>query len=158
MNTVFFSFFFLWLSYCKPTDRNQPRKRSKNTSPGVDYRYLVLKTIIGLFLLFPKVSMVDFQLARYGSPALDLVSLLYCCTSAELRKQHMSELLEEYCASIVGFLTQTGCLHHYPDIRERSVKSFSKFNPKTWISIVFYSADVGETVLLIRVLFPTRPN
>lgn len=71
------------------------------------------------FLLIFKVSMVDFQLARYGSPALDLVSLLYCCTSVELRKQYLPELLEEYYDSIVNVLTQTSCLNHYPDIRQK---------------------------------------
>lgn len=116
--------YFLWLSYCKSTNGNRP----KTIKEYAARRRLSLSHVeyynVRLFFLFPKVSMVDFQLARYGSPALDLVSLLYCCTSAELRKQHMSELLEEYCASIVGFLTQTGCLHRYPDIRDRSVKSF----------------------------------
>lgn len=66
-----------------------------------------------------KVSIVDFQLARYGSPALDLVSLLYCCTSRELRKQYLPELMEEYFDSIISILTQTGCLSHYLDIRQK---------------------------------------
>jgi len=72
--------------------------------------------------IFLQVSIVDFQLARYGSPALDLVSLLYCCVSAELRKRCLPELLDEYYDSIVNLLTQTNCLHHYPDIRHKLVR------------------------------------
>lgn len=64
---------------------------------------------------------MDFQCARYGSPALDLVSLLYCCTGAELRKNYLTELLEEYCDSVVDFLTQSNCLSYYPDIRQKLV-------------------------------------
>lgn len=78
----------------------------------------VLQKLIDVWK-FVQVSIVDFQVARYGSPAMDLVSLLYCCTSVELRKQHLSELLEEYYDSIIDFLTQTDCLSHYPDIRQK---------------------------------------
>ncbi|VVC43290.1 Protein of unknown function DUF227,CHK kinase-like,Protein kinase-like domain [Cinara cedri] len=75
-----------------------------------------------------EVSIVDFQVARYGSPAMDLVSLLYCCTSVELRKQHFTELLEEYYDSIIGFLTQTNCLSHYPDVRQKIDEEILKYN------------------------------
>ena len=47
-----------------------------------------------------QVCLVDFQLARYGSPALDIVNLLYCCTSHEMRQKNMSHLLSEYHASL----------------------------------------------------------
>ncbi|KDR23004.1 uncharacterized protein LOC110841346 isoform X2 [Zootermopsis nevadensis] len=47
-----------------------------------------------------EACMVDFQLARYGSPALDIVNLLYCCTSRETRLNHMADLLSDYHAAL----------------------------------------------------------
>nr|CAD7449235.1 unnamed protein product [Timema bartmani] len=48
-----------------------------------------------------QVCLVDFQMARYGSPALDLANLLYCCTSLELRQNHMDNLLEHYHTTLI---------------------------------------------------------
>ena len=42
------------------------------------------------------VYLVDFQLARVGSLALDLANLLYCCTTGEIRRVHMIQLLQHY--------------------------------------------------------------
>ncbi|XP_015592133.1 uncharacterized protein LOC107266306 [Cephus cinctus] len=42
------------------------------------------------------VYLVDFQLTRVGSLALDLVNLLYCCTSGDVRRVHMTQLLRHY--------------------------------------------------------------
>ncbi|XP_078053738.1 uncharacterized protein LOC144479100 [Augochlora pura] len=42
------------------------------------------------------VCLVDFQLTRVGSLALDLVNFLYCCTSGEIRRAHMTQLLQHY--------------------------------------------------------------
>lgn len=53
-----------------------------------------------------QVCLVDFQLARYGSPALDIVNLLYCCTSREMRLRHMPGLLCNYHAILYMTLKQ----------------------------------------------------
>ncbi|XP_023711647.1 uncharacterized protein LOC111866692 isoform X2 [Cryptotermes secundus] len=53
-----------------------------------------------------EVCLVDFQLARYGSPALDIVNLLYCCTSREMRLWHMAGLLSDYHATLNKALRQ----------------------------------------------------
>ncbi|XP_025410426.1 uncharacterized protein LOC112683561 [Sipha flava] len=66
-----------------------------------------------------EISVVDFQMARYGSPALDLVSLLYCCTGVELRRRCLPALMDEYYDSVSRILTQTNCSVHYPDLREK---------------------------------------
>ncbi|XP_076295629.1 uncharacterized protein LOC143216455 [Lasioglossum baleicum] len=42
------------------------------------------------------VCLVDFQLTRVGSLALDLVNFLYCCTTGEIRRAHMTQLLQHY--------------------------------------------------------------
>nr|CAD7202143.1 unnamed protein product [Timema douglasi] len=53
-----------------------------------------------------KVCLVDFQMARYGSPALDLANLLYCCTSLELRQKHMDNLLEHYHTTLIAAMME----------------------------------------------------
>ncbi|EFN82762.1 uncharacterized protein LOC105184837 [Harpegnathos saltator] len=42
------------------------------------------------------VYLVDFQLTRVGSLALDLANLLYCCTSGVVRRAYMTQLLQHY--------------------------------------------------------------
>ncbi|XP_038221246.1 uncharacterized protein LOC119839121 [Zerene cesonia] len=43
-----------------------------------------------------EMYIVDFQLARYSSPALDLAFLLYLCLDRQQRADHMTSLLEYY--------------------------------------------------------------
>lgn len=40
--------------------------------------------------------LVDFQAARYASPALDLAYLVYMCLDRQQRADHLSSLLEYY--------------------------------------------------------------
>jgi hypothetical protein len=65
--------------------------------------------MLSYFTNILQVCLVDFQLARYGSPALDIVNLLYCCTSRDMRLRHMAGLLSDYLATLnkaLGQLTQ----------------------------------------------------
>ncbi|XP_043478548.1 uncharacterized protein LOC122508933 [Leptopilina heterotoma] len=50
------------------------------------------------------VYLVDFQLARVGSLALDLVNLLYCCSTSQVRKNHQTELLRHYHRHLMSSL------------------------------------------------------
>ncbi|XP_063976365.1 uncharacterized protein LOC135162126 [Diachasmimorpha longicaudata] len=50
------------------------------------------------------VYLVDFQLMRVGSLALDLVNLLYLCTSAEIRQTQMTSLLRHYHSNLMSAL------------------------------------------------------
>ncbi|KAF7995315.1 hypothetical protein HCN44_006422 [Aphidius gifuensis] len=50
------------------------------------------------------VYLVDFQLMRVGSVALDLTNLLYCCTSRQVRKNHMTSLLLYYHSHLMDAL------------------------------------------------------
>lgn len=47
-------------------------------------------------VILQDVYLVDFQLSRVGSLALDLANLLYCCTSGEVRQTYMTQLLQHY--------------------------------------------------------------
>ncbi|OWR43892.1 uncharacterized protein LOC116774060 [Danaus plexippus] len=48
---------------------------------------------------------VDFQLARYASPGLDLALLLYLCLERAQRSQHLSDLLRYYSDNLHSTLT-----------------------------------------------------
>ncbi|XP_066995252.2 uncharacterized protein [Anabrus simplex] len=61
-----------------------------------------------------EVCLIDFQLARYGSPALDLANLLYICTTGELRSSYMQKFLESYRSTLVETLSELGCFD--PDL------------------------------------------
>lgn len=43
-----------------------------------------------------EVCLVDFQLIRYSSIALDVANLLFCCTSKSLRDQYLSQFIDLY--------------------------------------------------------------
>lgn len=51
------------------------------------------------------VYLVDFQLTRVGSLALDLATLLYCCTTGEIRRAHMTQLLQHYHFHLMSSLS-----------------------------------------------------
>lgn len=42
---------------------------------------------------------LDWQMARYSSPVLDVVYFIFCCTTKQLRNAHYDELLHIYHAS-----------------------------------------------------------
>ncbi|EZA52601.1 hypothetical protein DMN91_001725 [Ooceraea biroi] len=50
------------------------------------------------------VYLVDFQLTRVGSLALDLANLLYCCTSGVVRQPYMTQLLQHYHSHLMSSL------------------------------------------------------
>ncbi|XP_052865599.1 uncharacterized protein LOC128271947 [Anopheles cruzii] len=55
-----------------------------------------------------ETCLVDFQLIRYGSLALDLAYLIYCCTDGALRKQHLNSWLQTYHRQLVKSLRLLG--------------------------------------------------
>ncbi|XP_058798163.1 uncharacterized protein LOC131668212 isoform X2 [Phymastichus coffea] len=50
------------------------------------------------------VCLVDFQLMRVGSLALDLAYLLYCCTTGQVRRVFMTQLLQHYHRHLMSAL------------------------------------------------------
>ncbi|XP_012283215.1 uncharacterized protein LOC105701225 isoform X2 [Orussus abietinus] len=50
------------------------------------------------------VYLVDFQISRASSLALDLVNLLYCCTTGKVRQDNMIQLLKHYHSYLMSAL------------------------------------------------------
>ncbi|KAB0801591.1 hypothetical protein PPYR_03777 [Photinus pyralis] len=55
-----------------------------------------------------EMCILDWQLARLGSPALDLGYFLFTCTSKELRDEKYNSLIQEYYKSFRSFLKELG--------------------------------------------------
>ncbi|XP_030373641.1 uncharacterized protein LOC115623435 [Scaptodrosophila lebanonensis] len=51
-----------------------------------------------------EVALVDFQLIRYSSIALDIANLLYCCTTKKMRDAHLQALLKVYTVELYRWL------------------------------------------------------
>lgn len=54
------------------------------------------------------VKVIDYQLSRYASPAIDLSFFFYSCTSQELREMHYDELLKVYHNNLSELLKDLG--------------------------------------------------
>lgn len=50
------------------------------------------------------ICIVDWQMARYGSPALDLSLFVFCCTKKDLRDEKLKALLDSYHESCCNLL------------------------------------------------------
>ncbi|KAF2904035.1 hypothetical protein ILUMI_02132 [Ignelater luminosus] len=55
-----------------------------------------------------EVCLLDWQLARAGSPALDLAYFIFACTDKPLRDQYYDHLIQEYYESLSSFLRELG--------------------------------------------------
>ena len=51
-----------------------------------------------------ELRLLDFQIARYASPVLDVLYYVFCCTTKELRDEHYEDLLKIYHSSLSDFL------------------------------------------------------
>ncbi|CAO1422867.1 unnamed protein product [Diamesa serratosioi] len=51
---------------------------------------------------------IDFQLARFASPAIDLSFFFYSCTSQELREEYFDDLIKTYHESLCCFVKDFG--------------------------------------------------
>lgn len=55
-----------------------------------------------------RVKMIDFQLGRFASPAIDVSIFVYSCTDQALREQHYDELLRVYHESACELIGALG--------------------------------------------------
>ncbi|XP_055637741.1 uncharacterized protein LOC129776236 [Toxorhynchites rutilus septentrionalis] len=54
------------------------------------------------------IILLDWQISRYVSPALDLLYFIFCCTDEKLRRQHYNALIHLYYASLKELLERLG--------------------------------------------------
>ncbi|XP_017490721.1 PREDICTED: uncharacterized protein LOC108378927 isoform X1 [Rhagoletis zephyria] len=57
-----------------------------------------------------EVCLVDFQLIRYSSIALDIANLLFCCTTKAMRDEHLNAFIKLYTSEVFSWL-KTLCTH-----------------------------------------------
>jgi thiamine kinase-like enzyme len=55
-----------------------------------------------------RAKMIDFQLARYASPVIDIAFFIYSCTTEELRAQYYDDLIKTYHNSLCEFIKDFG--------------------------------------------------
>ncbi|XP_055541041.1 uncharacterized protein LOC129727327 [Wyeomyia smithii] len=93
-------------------------------------------------------KMIDFQLARYSSPALDISFFMYSCTTQKLREEHYEDLLKTYHDSLSDMLRNLGSnpdeLFSYSDL-QKELREFARFGVGMGIeSIPFSLLDENE--------------
>ncbi|KAF5278796.1 hypothetical protein FQA39_LY18345 [Lamprigera yunnana] len=59
--------------------------------------------------MLEEVCILDWQLSRTGSPALDLSYFLFCCTDQDFRQKYYDELLQTYYKTLCSILTEFHC-------------------------------------------------
>ncbi|XP_020280808.1 uncharacterized protein LOC109853286 [Pseudomyrmex gracilis] len=89
------------------------------------------------------VRLLDFQIARYASPAIDILHILFTCCEPKTRKKYYDQLIRDYYDSLSEYLKSFGYdpdnLFPY-DVLSQHLKKFSK-----------YGAGIGT--FMIPVLF-----
>ncbi|CAD6991732.1 uncharacterized protein LOC101461592 [Ceratitis capitata] len=50
------------------------------------------------------VCLIDFQLIRYSSIALDVADILFCCTTKAIRDEHLNAFIKLYSSEVSGWL------------------------------------------------------
>lgn len=60
-----------------------------------------------------KAKMIDFQLARFASPVIDIAFFIYSCTTEEVRARHYDELIKAYHTSLSEMIVDYGSNPEY---------------------------------------------
>lgn len=77
-----------------------------------------------------RMKIIDFQLVRLGSCALDISFFLYSCTTEELRNEYYEDMLKWYEQGVESILKQfkLELAQVFPmDVLKNEMKSFAKF-------------------------------
>lgn len=89
-----------------------------------------------------ETKVIDFQLARYSSPALDISFFVYSCTSQQLREEHYEDLLKAYHNSLSDMLRDLGSnpdeLFSYSDL-QKELHEFARFGVGMGIESIPFS-------------------
>ncbi|CAG9797245.1 unnamed protein product [Chironomus riparius] len=76
------------------------------------------------------IKLIDWQITRYGAPAIDLIYFFFICTDHKLRTNHFNELLKIYYNSLEEMLNNLDCNANeiYPfDVLQKQMKMYGKF-------------------------------
>lgn len=77
-----------------------------------------------------QICLIDFQIARYSSPVLDLVYFLFSSTTKELRDAHLEDILRIYHTALSATVNRLGSdaerLFNYATFRQELIK-FGKY-------------------------------
>lgn len=71
-----------------------------------------------IYLIFQ----IDFQFSVYGTPAIDLASLLYLVADRECREKHRDRLIKDYHDQFKGTLTSLGYLGAVPSLLDFQIE------------------------------------
>lgn len=105
-----------------------------------------------LFFLFQtkipqKVCLIDFQMTRFASPAIDLLHFIFTSTVKSIRDQYFKDILSIYYSSLSTTIRKLGSdpdqLFTFNDLEEQ-LKKFGK-----------YSVLVAPTLLQVITADPT---
>lgn len=69
---------------------------------------------------------LDFQICRYASPVLDILYLLFCCCTQELRNEYYDKLIDEYYEALSKRIKKAGydsnILFPYEELHKQLIK------------------------------------
>lgn len=98
-----------------------------------------------------EVCLVDFQLIRYSSVALDIANLLYCCTSKSMREDNLHLFIKHYTTELYKSLKVLCKLPEFLDTEEKletlfssELKTFGKFAFGLALDIIPISTCASE--------------
>ncbi|KAF2904038.1 hypothetical protein ILUMI_02135 [Ignelater luminosus] len=95
-----------------------------------------------------EICLLDWQLARAGSPALDLAYFIFACTDKPLRDQYYDHLIQEYHKSLSSFLRELGSDPDklFPfEVLQEHLKKFSVFGLYMSMTILYaINSEVEE--------------
>lgn len=102
-----------------------------------------------------EAKMIDYQLARYSSPALDISFFVYSCTTQALREAHYDDLLNAYHQSLSEMIRDLGSdpeeLFPYTEL-QKELHEFARFGCGMGIeSVPFSLLDESEVADLDQI-------
>lgn len=108
-----------------------------------------------------EIKLIDWQVARYGSPVLDLVYFIFICTDHAFRVKHFDELINIYHRTIKEFLDAMKCdiASQFPmTALLRQLKKFGKFGVVTSILLTPTIQSKSEDLMDMDVMAEKMQN
>lgn len=83
--------------------------------------------------------LVDFQLARYAPPALDLMTIIFMTTTKEFREKHLKEICENYYESLRVELDRLGLDVNYELSKDQFWETIEYYKVAGMIEVCLFS-------------------